>query len=62
MLGAAIQAKLGYLEKHSNYKDVTSALSDPKLICEPYRDAPEIYDPLVERYKTIISSLIGKTC
>ncbi|KAJ3650324.1 hypothetical protein Zmor_022019 [Zophobas morio] len=58
MLGAAYQAKHGLLGKHSNYVEVTSCLPPPRLICEPYADAAEIYEPMVERYRKIVSSLI----
>lgn len=57
MLGAAYQAKHGYLGVDGDYVKLTSALKQPHLVCEPYKDAADIYDPMVVRYRTIIETL-----
>jgi xylulokinase len=58
MLGAAYQAKHGFLGEESNYREVTSSLPPPRLICEPYADAAEIYGPMIARYRTIEAFLL----
>ncbi|XP_018321310.1 xylulose kinase [Agrilus planipennis] len=57
MLGAAYQAKHG-LSDENDYEKITSVLTPPQLVCEPYPDAPEIYDPMVDRYRTIVNKLL----
>lgn len=59
MLGAAYQAKYGLLANEKTYNEITSCLPEPELACEPYKDAAEIYDPMVERYRDIVKSLIN---
>ncbi|XP_019879890.2 xylulose kinase [Aethina tumida] len=58
MLGAAYQAKHGLLQDSSNYSEITSCLPPPELACEPYGDAAEIYEPMLERYRAIIKNLV----
>jgi xylulokinase len=58
MLGAAYQAKHGFLGEESNYREVTSSLPPPRLICEPYADAAEIYGSMIARYRTIEAFLL----
>ncbi|RZB40981.1 FGGY C domain containing protein [Asbolus verrucosus] len=60
MLGAAYQAKHGFLGEKSDYFQVTSCLPPPRLICEPYGDAADIYGPMVARYRKIVASLLNK--
>lgn len=60
MLGAAYQAKHGLLSKTSNYFKITSCLPEHELVCEPYSDAADIYDPMVERYRSIIQDLLKR--
>ncbi|KAF2900905.1 hypothetical protein ILUMI_05310 [Ignelater luminosus] len=57
MLGAAYQAKIGLLGKESTYEEVTSCLPPPKLACEPYQDAEDIYGAMVKRYRNIVAAL-----
>lgn len=57
MLGAAYQAKHGLLKDTANFFDLTSTIPEPKLICEPYNDATEIYEPMMERFRKIVKEL-----
>ncbi|CAG9818027.1 unnamed protein product [Phaedon cochleariae] len=58
MFGSAYQAKHGLMYKDTKtYIEITSTLPDPELICVPYKDAAEIYDPMLARYKTILQEL-----
>ncbi|EEZ98930.1 xylulose kinase [Tribolium castaneum] len=59
MLGAAYQAKHGLLGSQSNYFEITSCLPPPRLICQPYSDASEIYEPMVARYRKLEAMLLG---
>ncbi|KAF7280366.1 xylulose kinase [Rhynchophorus ferrugineus] len=56
MLGAAYQAKHSLSGK--SYTEVISNLNHPRKVCDPYPDAPEIYDPMVTRYRAIIKELL----
>lgn len=60
VLGAAYQAKHGYLGSNGNYSQLTKSLKPPYLACEPYKDAAEIYEPMVARYHNIVKSLLGE--
>lgn len=60
VLGAAYQAKHGYLGKNGDYNQLTKYLKEPHLACEPYKDAEEIYGPMVVRYRSIVRSLLSE--
>lgn len=56
-VGSAYQAKIGLLEPESTFEEITSSLPAPKLVCTPYPDAMEIYEPMVQRYRNIVATL-----
>lgn len=58
MLGAAYQAKQSYGGK--KYNEIIAALHNPTKVCDPYPDAPEIYDPMVVRFRQIIKELVAQ--
>lgn len=60
MLGSAYQAKYGFLGKNGDYNQLTKSLKPPHLACEPYKDAAEIYEPMIVRYRNIVKSLVGE--
>lgn len=60
VLGAAYQAKHGYLGKAGDYNQLTSSLKPPRLECEPYKDAAEIYEPMVARYRSLVQWLLNE--
>lgn len=57
MLGAAYQAKHGLLNGSCTYHEITSILPPPTLVCQPFKDASQIYNPMVARYRKIIQKL-----
>ncbi|KAI4458044.1 sugar kinase [Holotrichia oblita] len=59
MLGAAYQAKHGLLRHSQTLTDIRLSLPEPKLLCQPYKDAADIYTPMVARYRNIINSLVN---
>lgn len=59
MLGAAYQAKHGLLRNSETLTDIRLSLPEPKLLCQPYKDASDIYTPMVEKYRNIIDSLVN---
>nr|CAH7728631.1 unnamed protein product [Callosobruchus chinensis] len=60
MLGAGYQAKYGLIKSSISYEDMISNLPEPELACQPHHDAPEIYTPMVERYRRIVKELTKK--
>lgn len=60
VLGAAYQAKHGFLGEAGDYNKLTSSLHPPHLVCEPYKDAAEIYEPMVARYRSIVQTLLNE--
>lgn len=60
MLGAAYQAKFGSSETKTTFSEILSVLPPPELVCEPFKDAADIYDPMVKRCRNIISMIIKK--
>lgn len=60
VLGAAYQAKHAYVGNSSDYNQLTKSLKPPHLVCEPYKDAAEIYEPMVIRYRSIVKSLVNE--
>nr|XP_023030477.1 xylulose kinase [Leptinotarsa decemlineata] len=61
VFGSAYQAKHGLLYENSKtYSEITKTVPEPILACVPYKDAAEIYDPMVERYKNVIRELTKK--
>ncbi|XP_017774210.1 PREDICTED: xylulose kinase [Nicrophorus vespilloides] len=58
MLGAAYQAKYALHKSESTYKEITSCLPEPQLICEPFTDAEDIYGPMVIRYRKLIADIM----
>lgn len=58
MLGAAYQAKHGLLSEKNYYCEITSCLPPPRLICQPYPDARDIYEPMVARYRRLEAALL----
>lgn len=61
MLGAAYQAKHGLLRQSNTSVDIRLLLPEPKLLCQPYKDAADTYGPMVERYRNIIQALLKST-
>ncbi|XP_046397984.1 xylulose kinase [Ischnura elegans] len=64
VLGAAYQAKHGYLlgssegnENENSLEAVTACLPAPTLVCSPFQDAAEVYNPMITRYRKIISAI-----
>lgn len=57
MFGAAYQAKHGLLKDTDNFFNLTATAPEPELVCEPYSDAAEIYPPMVQRFREIITDL-----
>ncbi|KAG8240102.1 hypothetical protein J437_LFUL019686, partial [Ladona fulva] len=63
VLGAAYQAKQGHLlgsdagDNEESHEAITACLPEPTLACSPFQDAAEIYDPMVIRYRKIISMI-----
>lgn len=55
MIGAAIQAKRAH-----NSVENSSSILPPKLVCQPFSDAEDVYAPMITRYKSIIANLINK--
>ncbi|XP_044738718.1 xylulose kinase-like isoform X2 [Chrysoperla carnea] len=60
VLGASYQAKHGLYCKEKSYDEITSVLTPPTLVCEPFKDAPELYDPMVLRYRNILNTLLSE--
>ncbi|KAE8745272.1 hypothetical protein FOCC_FOCC008064 [Frankliniella occidentalis] len=58
MLGAAYQAKHGLLGGEATFSELTASLPPPTLVCSPYKDASQIYDPMVTRYRKIIEEIV----
>ncbi|XP_044761174.1 xylulose kinase-like isoform X2 [Coccinella septempunctata] len=54
MIGAAYQAILGYTREKKETVSLPEPLT-PKLVCEPYRDSEEIYGPMVQNLKNIVT-------
>ncbi|GJQ81579.1 hypothetical protein Trydic_g9954 [Trypoxylus dichotomus] len=57
VLGAAYQAKHALLRDSQTITSIRLLLPEPKLLCQPYKDAAEIYTPMVERYRCVINTL-----
>lgn len=58
MLGAAYQAKHGLADSKTKFSDLTATLPPPTLVCSPFKDAPQIYDPMVVRYRKLIKEIV----
>lgn len=58
MLGAAYQAKHGLADSQTKFSDLTASLPEPTLVCSPYKDAAQIYDPMVARYRKLIKEIV----
>lgn len=58
MLGGAYQAKYGLVHTKMGYNCMTQCVPPPTLVCQPFKDAAEIYTPMVERYRTAIASIL----
>lgn len=57
MLGAAYQAKYG-LQPDIKFSELTASLQAPTLVCTPYKDASQIYDPMVARYRKLVEEIV----
>ncbi|XP_012268457.2 xylulose kinase isoform X2 [Athalia rosae] len=60
MLGGAYQAKHGFLQGKKTFQEITNCLPEPKLLCEPYKDAKFVYEPMIVRYRKIVKGLLGR--
>nr|CAD7434366.1 unnamed protein product [Timema monikensis] len=58
MLGSAYQAKHALVAEHTSFSEMTSCLSPPVLACQPYKDASQVYNPMVGRYRRLIKSIL----
>lgn len=58
MLGAAYQAKHGMLDGDGDFSQLTASLPPPTLVCTPYKDASQVYDPMVIRYRKLIQDIV----
>lgn len=61
MLGGAYLAKYATIKENISYNCMTSCLPPPKLLCEPFKDASDVYTPMVERYRNIIAEILGQS-
>ncbi|KAL0270453.1 UNVERIFIED_CONTAM: hypothetical protein PYX00_007865 [Menopon gallinae] len=55
-LGAAYLAKLS-VEPDNTFENLVKGLPEPELICKPNRDAAQIYEPMLKRYRILASGL-----
>ncbi|XP_046492636.1 xylulose kinase [Neodiprion pinetum] len=60
MLGGAYQAKHGLLRGEKTFLEITASLPEPRLLCQPYKDAESIYKPMIVRYRKIVADLLKK--
>lgn len=57
VIGAAYQAKIGLHNKNHSSAEILSHLPAPILASSPYKDATQIYKPMLERYRKIVENL-----
>ncbi|KAB0790713.1 hypothetical protein PPYR_14841 [Photinus pyralis] len=57
-IGSAYHAKIGLLGNEKTYQEITACLPEPELVCTPYSDAADIYEPMLKRYRNIIQMLV----
>lgn len=55
MIGAAYQAIIGF-KRNRGEPIPTAEFLIPKLACEPYKDAEEIYGPMVQNLRNIVAT------
>lgn len=60
MLGSAYQAKYGLVHSDTSFAEMTQNLPPPVLACEPSKDASEIYDRMVQRYRALIKNITNQ--
>nr|CAD7577927.1 unnamed protein product [Timema californicum] len=58
MLGSAYQAKHALVAERTSFSEMTSCLSPPVLACQPYKDAAQVYNPMVGRYRRLVKSIL----
>nr|CAD7449202.1 unnamed protein product [Timema bartmani] len=61
MLGSAYQAKHALVAEHTSFSEMTSCLSPPVLACQPYKDAAQVYNPMLARYRRLVKSILDTT-
>nr|CAD7597348.1 unnamed protein product [Timema genevievae] len=58
MLGSAYQAKHALVAEHTSFSEMTSCLPPPVLACQPYKDAAQVYNPMLARYRRLVKSIL----
>ncbi|CAG2056155.1 unnamed protein product [Timema podura] len=61
MLGSAYQAKHALVAEHTSFSEMTSCLPPPVLACQPYKDAAQVYNPMLARYRRLVKSILDTT-
>lgn len=58
VLGAAYQAKHGLSGGETDFSVLTDTVPPPALVCNPFKDASQVYDPMVARYRKLVLEVV----